>query len=116
MLKIQIMDMLLPWLLKTGGKLLITVLIAVIGYKVIRAIRKGVGRSMGEGWSGGHTEEVSGRAFICRAHRAPGVHGGRGAGDQILLPGDHCRSRDPGHEPFPSEYHGKLCRRRSVLF
>ena len=46
MLKIQIMDMLLPWLLKTGGKLLITVLIAVIGYKVIRAIRKGVGRSM----------------------------------------------------------------------
>ena len=39
MLKIQIMDMLLPWLLKTGGKLLITVLIAVIGYKVIRAKR-----------------------------------------------------------------------------
>ena len=34
MLKIQIMDMLLPWLLKTGGKLLITVLLAVIGYKV----------------------------------------------------------------------------------
>ena len=49
MLKIQIMDMLLPWLLKTGGKLLITVLIAVIGYKVIRAIRKGVGRSMEKG-------------------------------------------------------------------
>ena len=46
MLKIQIMDMLLPWLLKTGGKPLVTVLIAVIGYKVIRAIRKGVGRSM----------------------------------------------------------------------
>lgn len=47
MLKIQIMDMLLPWLLKTGGKLLITVLIAVIGYKVIRRHKKGrQGRSM----------------------------------------------------------------------
>lgn len=113
MLKIQIMDMLLPWLLKTGGKLLITVLIAVIGYKVIRAIRKGVGRSMEKAGL-----EVTLRKFLDALLYAVLIGllvfmVAGGAGDQILLPGDHCRSRDPGHEPFPSEYHGKLCRRRS---
>ena len=45
-LEIKIMDMLLPWLLKTGGRILITVLFAVVGYKVIRAVRRCVGRSM----------------------------------------------------------------------
>ena len=39
MLKIQIMDMLLPWLLKTGGEPPISVFISLRGYLGLRAPR-----------------------------------------------------------------------------
>ena len=111
MLKIQIMDMLLPWLLKTGGKLLITVLIAVIGYKVIRAIRKGVGRSMEKAGL-----EVTLRKFLDALLYAVLI------GLLVFMVAEELGIKSSSLvtiagavtlEPFPSEYHGKLCRRRS---